>query len=142
MRLRIVLGLVAGALLMTSACAEMAHEACVQRLSEHFAASRAFDDSPADLAQARSLLAQLGNLVASADTEGCKSQVVFGVSELKAAITDLQTAMSDGQIVAHGLFSLFGAQGSSPLSQQGAASTKRFDAAVKILKAEGITGLD
>lgn len=130
------------AALACTSCEEIQHQACVQKLSKHFSAAQGLNSAPSDVPQMRSLLAQLGGLVNTADTTGCNSQTVYAVAEVRASVVDLQTAISNEQMLVHGLFSLFGGGDSSPLSQQANAAKIRFEAGIQLLKSEGVTGLD
>lgn len=125
-------------------CAPDPQQVCVDRLSVHFSALKTLTGgesaSPGSLAEARTTLAQLLDLAQSADVQGCDSKTVFAVNEFKAGIMDLQAAMSDDQILMHGLFSLFDAGESSPLSQAGKAAKKRLDAAGRLLTEVGVRG--
>lgn len=114
------------------------------RLSEHFATGSTLTGqaSSRNLAEVRTALAQLKTVADSADVKGCASTVVVGVEELKAGIADLQKSVGDGQVLMHGLFSLFDAGDKSPLAQKANAARSRIDGAVKVLKEAGVTGLE
>lgn len=128
----------------SASCAEIQHEACVARLSDHFAAAETLISPTADgnLSELRTALSQLHGLAETANTQGCNSQTVFAMSELKAGIADLQLAITDGQVLVHGLFSIFDAEDSSPLSQKGKAAATRLEKAIDLLSREGVRGLD
>jgi hypothetical protein len=131
------------AILSSVSCAEIQHRACVDRLSEHFAAGTSvMKGKAANLTEYRTRLAQMQDLVESVDPVGCNSQTVFALNELRAGISDLQAAATDGQVLVHGLFSLFNAGDSSPASQQGKAAGTRVEAAIKLLRDAGVQGLD
>lgn len=117
---------------------------CISRLSSHFSAAKSLrSNAPAtNLTEARTTVAQMKKTADLADPKGCASEVVLGVDELRAGLADLEKSMSDGQVLMHGLFSMFDAGDSSPLSQQGRAAQRRVQAAVKLLKDAGVKGLD
>jgi len=123
-------------------CGDPAEGMC--RLSDHFAASETLIRPTADknLSEFRTVLSQLQGLAETADTRGCNSQTVFALSELKAGIADLQSATTDGQFLVHGIYSLFNAEDSSPLSQKGKAAVERLEGALNLLSREGVRGLD
>lgn len=126
-----------------TSCAEIQNTMCVDGLKEHFAAARSFTETkPSTVTEYRTALAQMKDLLETADTNGCKSQMVFAINELKSGVAELQAATSDGQMLVHGLFELFDAGNSSPLSQEAKAAQTRIKGAIKILDEAGIHELD
>lgn len=128
----------------SASCAEIQQQVCADRLSDHFAAAETLISPTAgeNFSEFRTMLSQLQGLAETADTQGCNSQTVFAVSELKAAIADLQSATTDGQFLFHGILSIFDAEKSSPLSQKGKAAVERLEGATNLLSSVGVRGLD
>src|ERR1044071_7238476 len=111
-----------------TSCADIQNNVCVEGLKGHFAAAKSFTGTkPSNLSEYRTALAQMRDLLETADTNGCKSETVYAINELKAGVVDLQSATTDGQMLMHGLFELFDAGNSSPLSQKAKAAQNRMN---------------